>query len=179
MSVHDLAALVTALAVLLLGAVFIQVRRHAHATRDYAPVQGRAYRIRAFAFWAMVLIGLPVTVYLLRANPYAPPAAAAVQVVNATGSQWYWDLDREEVAAGQPVEFLVTSTDVNHGFGLYDEAGQLVAQTQAMPGYVNRLTHVFETPGTYRALCLEYCGLAHHNMRAELVVTGAAGGGNE
>ena len=100
-------------------------------------------------------------------------------MVNATGAQWYWDLDREEVVAGQPVEFRVTSTDVNHGFGLYDGAGRLVAQTQAMPGYVNRLNHVFEMPGTYRVLCLEYCGLAHHDMKAELVVTEAAGGGDE
>ena len=83
----------------------------------------------------------------------------------------YWDLDQSEVVAGEPVEFRVTSADVNHGFGVYDATGVLVAQTQAMPGYVNRLTHVFETPGTYQVLCLEYCGLVHHNMTTGLVLS--------
>lgn len=96
-------------------------------------------------------------------------------MVNVTSAQWHWELDRKKVALGKPVEFRVTSTDVNHGFGLYDQAGRLVAQTQAMPGYVNRLTHVFDAPGTYRVLCLEYCGLAHHEMVAEIIVSGAGG----
>lgn len=67
--------------------------------------------------------------------------------------------------------FRGTRSDVNHGFGICDAAGTLVAQTQAMPGYVNRLTHVFAVPGTYQVLCLEYCGLVHHNMIAEINVT--------
>lgn len=124
----------------------------------------------------MVLVGLPATVWLLRITPYAA-APVGAQVVNATGSQWFWDLDRTDVAMGEPVEFNVTSTDVNHGFGIYDETGRLVAQVQAMPGYVNRLTYVFDAPGTYRILCLEYCGLVHHDMTTELAVT-AAGGTN-
>lgn len=178
MSVQSLSALLTLVAILAVAGVFLRVRRYAHEGRDYAPVQGNAYRIRAIGFWLLVLMGLPVSIWLLRETPYAA-AGAAPQVVNATAAQWYWELDPTELTAGQPVEFRVTSTDVNHGFGLYDEGGTLVAQTQAMPGYVNRLTHVFETPGTYRVLCLEYCGLVHHDMVAELVVTGGAGGSND
>ncbi len=37
------------------------------------------------------------------------------------------------------VEFRVTSLDVNHGMAIFDPDGKLVGQTQAMPGYVNRL----------------------------------------
>ncbi|CAF0701745.1 hypothetical protein MPNT_410011 [Candidatus Methylacidithermus pantelleriae] len=58
-----------------------------------------------------------------------------------------------------PVEFLVRAADVNHGFGLYDPDGRLVAEVQAMPGYTNRLTYVFKKPGTYKVLCLEFCGV--------------------
>lgn len=173
MNVQSLSALLTLVTILALAGVFLGVRRHAHVAREYAPVQGNAYRIRSVGFWLLVLVGLPISIYLLRVNPYAA-VTAAPQVVNATAAQWYWELDPAEVTAGQPVEFRVTSTDVNHGFGLYDEKNTLVAQTQGMPGYVNRLTHVFETPGTYRVLCLEYCGLAHHDMVAELVVTGGS-----
>lgn len=104
LAVQTIAALVTVLVILLLGAVFLHVRRHVSTVRDYASVQSRAYRFRALAFWAMLLICLPVTVVLLRANPYTPAECADVQVVNATAAQWYWDLDREEVAVGQPVE---------------------------------------------------------------------------
>lgn len=174
MSVQSISALLTLLGILSLAAVFLRVRVLAHEGRDYAPVQGNAYRIRAIVFGVLVLVGLPITVWLFRDNPYTA-SAAAPQVINATGHQWYWELDRDEVAAGEPVEFRVTSADVNHGFGIYDAAGTLVAQTQAMPGYVNRLTHVFEAPGAYRVLCLEYCGLVHHNMIAEIVVTEGGG----
>lgn len=170
MGTHSAAGLLTLVAVLSLAAVFLRVRRLAHDDRDYAPVQRNAYRVRAIVFWVMLLVGLPLSVWLLRVNPYSA-AAANPQVVHATGYQWYWELDRTDVEAGRPVVFYVTSADVNHGFGLYDPQGVLVAQVQAMPGYVNRLTHVFEAPGTYQVLCLEYCGLVHHNMITEIEVT--------
>ena len=74
------------------------------------------------------------------------------------------------MSVGEPVEFRVTSADVNHGFGIYDESLRLLAQTQAMPGYTNRLRFTFQKPGKYRILCLEYCGLGHHEMPAEISV---------
>lgn len=70
----------------------------------------------------------------------------------------------------QWIEFRVSSFDVNHNFGLYDPKGRLIAQTQAMPGYVNRLFVRLEESGRYTVLCLEYCGLSHHIMRANLQV---------
>lgn len=96
---------------------------------------------------------------------------ANVQVVDAIGYQWWWELSTDRVQAGQPVEFRLTSGDVNHGFGIYDENLRLVAQAQAMPGYVNRLVHTFDRPGRYRLLCLEFCGVVHHDMVAEFEVT--------
>ena len=56
--------------------------------------------------------------------------------------------------------------DVNHGFAIYAADGRIVTQTQAMPGFVNRLVYRLLEPGRYRVLCLEYCGLAHHGMTA-------------
>ncbi|MCC6202958.1 MAG: hypothetical protein IT494_08125 [Gammaproteobacteria bacterium] len=79
-----------------------------------------------------------------------------------------------EVPAGSTVEFRVTSLDVNHNFAIYDEAGVLVAQVQAMPGYVNRLRVKIDEPGRYTVLCLEYCGLAHHVMSSAFIVTAPA-----
>ena len=174
MGIQSAAGLLTLVAVLALAAVFLRVRRLARDDRAYAPVQGNAYRVRAIIFWVMIVVGLPLTIWLVRVNPYSL-AADAPQVVRATGYQWYWELDRAQVEAGRPVVFEVSSADVNHGFGLYDAQGVLVAQVQAMPGYINRLSHVFKTPGTYRVLCLEFCGLVHHGMTTEIEVSDGGG----
>ena len=80
------------------------------------------------------------------------------------------------IRAGIPVQFEVTSGDVNHGVGIYDADDHLLTQTQAMPGVTNRLVHTFAQPGRYRILCLEYCGLAHHGMIAEFDVVGSGEG---
>ena len=66
--------------------------------------------------------------------------------------------------------FNVTSGDVNHGLGVYDPSMRMVGQAQAMPGYVNRLAVTLDRPGTYKLLCMEYCGLVHHAMVSELTV---------
>src|SRR5574341_122149 len=67
------------------------------------------------------------------------------------------------VPLNEVVEFRVTSWDVNHGFAIY-EGRDLLAQVQAMPGYVNRLRWKFDKPGEYQVLCAEYCGAAHAYM---------------
>lgn len=171
MDIQTVSSLVSLACILALAGIVLHVRRHAHERSEYAPVQGTAYRIRAVGFWVLILIGLPISIWLLRAMPYSPGASGSAVAVNVISRQWSWEFDRETVPAGRQIEFRVTSADVNHGLGLYDSSGRLVAQTQAMPGYVNRLTHVFDAPGTYRALCLEYCGLVHHNMISEITVT--------
>jgi cytochrome c oxidase subunit 2 len=75
-----------------------------------------------------------------------------------------------EVPVNQVVEFRVTSLDVNHNFGIYDSNNVLIAQTQAMPGYVNRLRCKFTKPGDYNVFCLEFCGSGHQIMRSSFTV---------
>lgn len=169
---QELAWYLTLFVVAVIAAVFIVVVRGSRVRAEYDGVQGSAYRKRAWLFWGLAVAGVVIAAVTLRELPYSISApAAGQQVVTVTGYQWYWELDRESVVVGQSVEFRVTSTDVNHGLGIYDADTRLVAQVQAMPGYVNRLHHTFTTPGTYRLLCLEYCGLAHHAMMAEIEVT--------
>ena len=145
-----------------------------HREEDYTPLQKRAYRLRTWLFWGIVLLFGPVMIYTLMDLPYtaghADNGSGEVQVVDATGYQWRWELSRDHVVTGQPVEFRITSADVNHGFGIYDANLHLVAQTQAMPGYTNTIRHTFSEPGTYRVLCREYCGVAHHNMMSAITV---------
>lgn len=70
-----------------------------------------------------------------------------------------------KIPAGVLVEFRVMSFDVNHGFGVYSPDGRLLSQTQAMPGYLNRLRLRLDQAGRYTVLCMELCGMEHHSMR--------------
>jgi len=170
---QELVWYLTVLVIAAIAAVFIIVRLRSDQTADYGGVQSFAYRIRALLFWGLIGFGAVVMIVTLRDLPYVQAGEpAAPQVVTATGFQWYWELGgATSVTAGQPVEFQITSADVNHGLGIYDADTRLVAQVQAKPGYVNRLRYTFEKPGKYRLMCLEYCGLAHHEMVSEIDVT--------
>lgn len=167
------------MALVAFGFAFVAIKSGRRA-EDYTPLQKQAYRLRVRLFWMLVALLGPVMLYTLVDLPYGASRtgnnAAPVQVIEATGYQWRWELSSGQVALNQPVEFRVTSADVNHGFGIYDTDMHLVAQTQAMPGYTNTLRHTFTKEGTYMILCMEYCGLAHHNMMSEIKVSSLQGG---
>lgn len=148
--------------------VISQATRQADATR----VQAQSYAIRRWFFLVLLVSGLGVTVATLLPFPIARQDALsrAPQIVKVTGHQWAWEVSPGPIKAGIPVEFDVTSADVNHGLGIYDSSDRMLAQTQAMPGVINRLAYTFTQPGKYRILCLEYCGLAHHGMIFEFNV---------
>ncbi len=141
----------------------------------YEAVYGvRKYYAGALIAGLVLMLGVS-----LPSNPYSTLLEQEPSLrLEVIGRMWSWEIRRsgeaDEAAAlvlpaGKIVEFAVTSEDVTHGFGIYDEQGNLLAQAQAMPGYVNRLRYVFER-GRYHVACLEYCGLVHHSMLAELEV---------
>ncbi len=162
----------------LVAAVFLYVIALSGKPADATQVQKKAYAIRRWWFVALLVFGAGVTYATLRPFPIPEQYTQSqdAQIVDAVGHQWVWQLSRYQVTAGIPVEFHVTSADVNHGFAIYAPNDRIVAQTQAMPGYTNRLVYTFTQPGTYRVLCLEYCGLAHHGMMAAFQVVAPKGG---
>lgn len=161
----------------LVALVFIAVISQAGKVADATQVQKKAYAIRRWWFIALLVFGIGVTYASLKPFPIADQheRPREAQIVDVVGHQWFWDLSRHQVNAGAAVEFHVTSADVNHGFAIYGPNDRIVAQTQAMPGFTNRLVHTFTQPGKYRVLCLEYCGLAHHVMANEFEVVAAKG----
>jgi len=169
---QDIAWRVTVILVVAVFLVFAWVALGASQRRDYESIRSRAARARFIVFWGLVLVFAPIIVYSLADLPYPRPIAqpGSAEVITATGHQWRWELSKNQVVAGRPVEFHVEAADVTHGFGIYDAQLRLVAQTQAMPGYTNVLRHTFKQPGNYKILCLEYCGLVHHGMIADLTV---------
>ena len=174
-------AVFAAAAIIILG-VFATVARSASANVDYA----KANRLRLLFFASLGAILLTFLVLTLPGLPYPVEASTPHRVVHAVGKQYAWSLtegpgptlaawDRDfsplvTVPAMTAVEFRVTTLDVNHGFSLYAPDGHLIAQTQAMPGYMNRLRVTFDQPGTYTVLCLEFCGMSHHRMRGVVEV---------
>lgn len=157
------------LGVLLLG-VFGMVARSAGTSGTADDIAASAARWRRIVLWGLVVLFVPTIAYSLTKMPYSSSDQTAAAVVQATGHQWAWEIAPDTVPAGRLVEIRVTGADVNHGFGVYDASDRLVTQAQAMPGYTNVIRYTFSSPGTYRILCLEYCGLGHHTMFSQLVV---------
>ena len=136
-----------------------------------------AHMLQAWLFVVLFVGFVAGSGATLRHFPIPPQNGTldAQQVVAVVGRQWSWQITPATVKAGSVVEFRVTSDDVNHGFALYAPDGLIVAQTQAMPGYTNKLLHTFKQPGTYTVQCLEYCGLGHAPMKTTLEVVAANG----
>lgn len=128
--------------------------------------------------FAVLLVGFVIGSWATLSRFPIPPQQGALdakQIVDVVGRQWSWQITPSTLRAGSPVEFRVTSADVNHGFAIYAPDGRIVTQTQAMPGYTNKLLFTFGQPGTYTVQCLEYCGLGHAPMHALIQVVAAQG----
>ncbi len=165
--------ILTLVSLVLLSGVFLFVIANSGDKQEYSGVQKKWYAIRSIWLVFLFVLGAVVTYATLLPFPIPDQTAAAgadTTVVKVVGHQWYWEIDDTEYATGETVEFHVTSGDVNHGFAIYNGEDRLLTQTQAMPDYVNKVRYTFDRPGTYKVLCLEYCGLAHHAMLAELTV---------
>jgi len=166
----------------------------ARSTRQPAEMPYAAVRRIRRWFFLGLTVALGAFLWLtLPRMPYPDLTAQPDRVVHVRAKQFFFEFsdkafleggsaaqgDDEEgtiaasispVKVGELVEYRVTSGDATHGFGVYDTKGRLISQTQAMPGYINRLRLRFPDPGTYPVLCLEYCGLAHHVMRGAIEV---------
>lgn len=130
-------------------------------------------KIRLVIFLGIALISAIYTIFTLPKNPYfsyAEKLPDKVILVEARMFNWNLSGPVDDIRPGDVVEFRVTSSDVNHGFGLYNPEGIIIAQVQAMPGYENRLRVRFEKPGNYTILCMEYCGAAHSYMSGKISV---------
>ena len=171
MNLQNLIGTLSLAGIVLVALVFVWVV--SQASRPADGNSGRlAPRLQAVWFVVLLLVFAGATWATLRQFPIPPQQQAlhADQVVTVTGRMWLWELEPATLRAGSPVEFRVTSVDVNHGFGIYAPDGHMVTQTQAMPGYVNRILHTFDVPGTYTVHCLEYCGIGHAPMKTSFEV---------
>jgi cytochrome c oxidase subunit 2 len=162
----------------LVALAFIFVISQAGRAADDAATRQSAHTSHVLRRWLfgggliVFVVGSYATLHPFPIAPQHTPLGTQ-QVVAVTGMQWAWQIKPDTMQAGQPVEFQVTSTDVNHGFAIYAPDGRIEIQTQAMPGVTNKFVHTFAQPGTYKVMCLEYCGVGHAPMTSRITVVAA------
>lgn len=86
--------------------------------------------------------------------------------VHYLAMMWDFEPDDVEIPRGATVDLYLTSDDVIHGFQILGTNVNLMA----VPGTVNYKRVRFDTPGEYRVVCHEYCGVDHHAMAATITV---------
>ena len=98
--------------------------------------------------------------------------ASNTLIVRVTGQQWMWTFNYPqyglssqsqviELPVNRPVQFVVTSNDVLHGFAIR----ALGIRIDANPGQVTTTPIITPTQmGNYSVYCVELCGLYHSYM---------------
>lgn len=143
----------------------------ASSTLEQSVVQSIWYRIRTGWFWLLLSV---LVIAFFVTTPFFPYASGRAlgqaKHITVVARQYAFQDLPHTIPYDTPIVFDVTSADVNHGFGIFDPRGQLIAQVQAMPGYVNHLRVTFTERGKYMVRCMEYCGIDHYLMRASFEV---------
>ncbi|MBS1919247.1 MAG: hypothetical protein JST17_03235 [Bacteroidetes bacterium] len=179
LSIQSFAAIISFIAAMLVVVVVIFLVITSSTEEDKYSVKHKVYKLRSRYFFALVICIVAGLFISLRLLPYAKFQSEPDETVTVVAMQWAWKIapgvtDKNPVdftggseitvPANKHIRFVVTSSDVNHDFAIYNSKGLLVAQTQAMPEYHNALEYIFPEKGDYHILCLEYCGLAHSIM---------------
>lgn len=181
LSIQESAGTISLIGTFVVIAVVLFVILTSNKGEDKVTAKKKVYHYRRRYFWGLIVVLFLVTLISFKFMPYSNSndSAKDEQVVTVVGFQWGWKLvqgvtdkspqdltgtNEITLPMDKNIKFVVTSTDVNHNFAIYDKDGQCVAQTQAMPGYHNQLAYNFKTAGEYKILCLEYCGIPHAFM---------------
>jgi cytochrome c oxidase subunit 2 len=99
-------------------------------------------------------------------------ASPSTLIIKVTAQQWLWSFEYPqygmtnqgqtiELPVNRPVQFIVTSEDVLHGFAIRS----LGVRVDANPGEMTQTPVVTPTQiGSYTVNCVELCGLLHSFM---------------
>lgn len=182
---QDYAVIISMAAGVLVVAVVIFLMATSSIDEDKDSAKHKTYKLRGQYFFGLILVLIIFLFISLRFLPYQRFQNNPDEEVTVVGMQWSWKMapgisdktptdfagtNEISLPVNKRIEFVVTSADVNHDFGIYNSKGVLLAQTQAMPGYHNKLQYEFTQKGDYSIVCLEYCGLAHSFMMGTIHV---------
>lgn len=153
------------------------VFRRASATPGGAEVSDSSIS-RAKIVWlgGVAVLFLAINIGSIRYIPAISTARAVaatqdIRDVSVTAQSWSYELSERNFEAGETVRFTANSVDTVHGFAVYHPDGRVIFTMMLIPGVTpSSLVHTFGDPGVYKVRCLEYCGMAHHEMNDEIVV---------
>ncbi|GAA5522255.1 cytochrome c oxidase subunit II [Aliifodinibius salicampi] len=95
--------------------------------------------------------------------------------VNVTAQKWLWQFSYENgarttgelhVPAGRPIKLIMNSNDVIHSFYVPDYR----IKQDVLPGRYTEVWFNAPEPGESIIFCTEYCGTAHSDMTANVIV---------
>jgi len=133
---------------------------------------------RLVAWWLVVSFVLVTVLYVIGFDGLAEIEAAAPASavhVHVTAQQWifnytYTDYDISAstlyLPVNQPVEFTVTSLDVQHSFWI----PEMGVKADAVPSQVNTFVVTPNKTGNFTVRCMELCGVLHPYMNTNVVV---------
>ena len=117
-------------------------------------------------------LGMPIAVlmvllaFALWVGERNLPTGPAARTIDVRAYNYGWEFCDEDgrcndgvlrIPTGQPIDLNITASDVIHSLWIPRLAGKM----DAIPGQVNRLRIEASMPGTYQAVCAEYCGVGH------------------
>ena len=167
--------LVVYVVVLVLGVLGIRRRRGGGADSESDAIADR--RSRHLITWGGIVTPTAVVVLLTAVTAWGGVRSEAQGelTVEVEGRQYWWRVHYPDagvttaneirIPVDTPVELLLTSGDVIHSLWVPQLAGKL----DLVPGRTNRMVIEANTPGVYRGLCAEFCGVAHAHMRMVVV----------
>lgn len=185
LTLQGLAGIISLTGTLIVFGVVIFLMVTSDKSKETGSLKNKVFKMRGRYLWGLSILIIIILFVFQRLLPYPLFQGDADEVVTVVGIQWDWEmapgitnkkpdefLGKNEISlpVNKRIKFIVTSGDVNHDFGIYNNKGVLLTQIQAMPKYKNELQYVFTKKGNYTILCLEYCGLAHPFMAATIHV---------
>ncbi len=88
------------------------------------------------------------------------------RVINIVAKRFEFTPNQITLKKGEPVNLLLTSNDVTHGFFLRPMKIDEVIE----PGKTTEVNLTPQTPGTYLLICDHFCGVNHAAMNMKIIV---------
>jgi cytochrome c oxidase subunit 2 len=163
---------------LIVGLTVLFVVRYRRTATRRAPEASPDHSTRLEVFWSAIPLLLVLVIFAVSTQVYLAmttvPAGADALRIEVTAKRWSWWFDHPggkgakelHVVRGRPVELVLGSIDVVHS--LYVPAFRL--KQDAVPGRYTRMVFTPTREGRFPVVCAEYCGTAHSQMNATVVV---------
>ena len=131
-------------------------------TQTQRPRMEKSEKSWLYFLLAVLLIGNLVTLSpLIPSANYGLWTQSPVETITIQVENYQFILPQNPVIVplGKVIQFVVVSSDVTYGFGVFRKDGTMVFQMQVLPQpYKNSLLWAFDQPGSYDIRSTEYSG---------------------